>query len=189
MPVVQNTSLAACFVVCGYLSYLSFTSPNPPPKTPYAKDRLGRTMSNLSVRRNLLGCLMLPHCSDPFSRPRLDDMHGPRPPEPGSFLLELLHHIIHCPHVRCCSNSSLGLCSTWGELYLPARETDQARQNWNVSICATPFLCTPVLYDKCDMPVHDATGWRGGLRPSLSACQCSMAQLYWRNSNIINCTC
>ena len=61
MPEVQNTSLAACFVVCGYLSYLSFTSPNPPPKTPYTKDRLDRTMSNLSLRRNLLGCLWCYH--------------------------------------------------------------------------------------------------------------------------------
>jgi len=48
--------------------------------------------------------VVLPHCSDPFSRSRLDDMHEPRPPQTGSFLLEPIHHLVHCPHVPGCTD-------------------------------------------------------------------------------------
>jgi protein-S-isoprenylcysteine O-methyltransferase Ste14 len=47
MPIsFGDTSLVTCFVACGYLSYLCFTSPNPPPAKPYAKDRLGYVGAN-----------------------------------------------------------------------------------------------------------------------------------------------
>lgn len=58
---VPNVSLAACFLICGYLSYRTFTSPNPPPRIPYGKDRIRATWSNMSFRRDLLGCLWCYH--------------------------------------------------------------------------------------------------------------------------------
>lgn len=57
----QNVSLAICLLVCTTLSNLTFTSPNPPPKTPYAHDRLAKKMASVHWGRYALNSMWCYH--------------------------------------------------------------------------------------------------------------------------------